>query len=224
MIFDPQPRHPDLPDRQYDFLIKYNDQNIYVEYDGGPHFFYVEYFHKTQEVYEERRYIDILKTQTVINSNDRIIRIDHTLKESEVEEHILRGINSTAPCYFSNPTLYEWIIAELHYPSNTVHSESSEMTLQRSMTNPIQSTSSSYSESSPMAPPHPIHIKAPRPVYVESQLIPQRFTNPIQPTIHSESSQMTLQRFTNPIQIPMPKKAPQLKIITNPLSEVPTTK
>lgn len=107
--FTPQKQHTSLPRNSYDFYFIYNNKEFYLEYDGEQHFRLVEFFCKTEEQYKDRRAADVLKTNTVINSNAYIIRLDHTLNDEQLETHILTAINGTNKLYLSNPHLYQWI-------------------------------------------------------------------------------------------------------------------
>jgi very-short-patch-repair endonuclease len=62
-------------DLRYDFYLP--DYKIIIEFDGEQHFKFSAKFHQTEESFQERKYIDIIKTFHVLTNNLRMIRIDH---------------------------------------------------------------------------------------------------------------------------------------------------
>ncbi len=117
--FLPQRTHHQLARKQYDFRAIHNGKTYYIEYDGEQHFRYVEYFCKTIEKYEQRREVDVLKTNTVLQYGDYIIRLDFSLSDKQLEEHLLKALNSNERLYLSNPPLYQWIIDGLQFQPST---------------------------------------------------------------------------------------------------------
>lgn len=110
--FTSQKEHPNLPGRRYDFHFFYNIKEFYLEYDGEQHFTKVDFFCKTDEQFQDRRNTDIRKSHTVTTSGQTMIRLDYTLTDEQLEQHILTAINSTDgnKLYVSNEDLYKWII------------------------------------------------------------------------------------------------------------------
>lgn len=108
--FRSQKEHPDLPKYYFDFYFNINNKEFYLEYDGEQHFRHVEFFSKTSEDYEHRRNIDVLKSRAVNNSEAYLIRLDNTLSSNEIEQHILNAINGSDKIYFSDSSMYKWII------------------------------------------------------------------------------------------------------------------
>lgn len=82
---------PQLGQKAYDFILP--DLNVIIEYDGLQHF-ELSYFCQTDEKFEYRRNIDILKHQIAIKSGYRMIRIDYTVPFVEIKNQILIGLNN----------------------------------------------------------------------------------------------------------------------------------
>jgi len=102
--FTSQKEHSSLPGRRYDFYFTYNNKEFYLEYDGGQHFYRAELFCKTEEEFQYRRYVDVVKSDTVIKNNGYLIRLDYTLTEEEIESHLLKAINGNEKLYVSMDT------------------------------------------------------------------------------------------------------------------------
>ena len=98
--------------KRFDFLIKYDNKNYYVEFDGKQHFRYVEFFNKTFDKFIQRQEYDILKTKAVLETGHNIIRIDYTQLKN-VGLHISKALELNQRTYFSNEELYLYITEEL---------------------------------------------------------------------------------------------------------------
>lgn len=108
--FTSQKIHPALPKYKFDFHFIYNNKEYYLEYDGEQHFTKVDFFHKTEEDFQNRRYIDICKSRTIHKLGHNLIRLDYSLNTIEkVEKHIISALQSDQSVYYSNPELYSWI-------------------------------------------------------------------------------------------------------------------
>jgi hypothetical protein len=111
-----------LGKKKFDFYFEFKKQKFLLEYDGSPHFQYVPYFHRTEEKYLLRKEVDVLKTTTAIAEDYFIIRIDHTCFES-IQDNLLNALSKfddiienvfiSKNCYFSNTSLYNYIIDNL---------------------------------------------------------------------------------------------------------------
>jgi hypothetical protein len=112
--------HPCLKKKRYDFVFIHNDKMFYLEYDGKQHFEKIEFFSKTDEHHNYKRYVDILKSQTVISNGDYLIRIDYTVKDEDIETHILNAINGNEKLYLSNPDMYKWITININSTLNPI--------------------------------------------------------------------------------------------------------
>lgn len=110
IAFTSQKEHPSLLGRKYDFYFVYNNKEFYLEFDDEQHFTRNDFFCKTEEDYQYRRNVDVLKSDTVVKNNGYLIRLDYTLTEEQMESHILTAINGNNKLYLSNATMYEWII------------------------------------------------------------------------------------------------------------------
>ena len=81
-----------------------------MEYDRRQHFEYVSLFHNSDETFEKKRGIDILKTDICIRNKMVMIRIDYTNNTLEdVKTHILNGFKLTEGIYVSSPEMYSWL-------------------------------------------------------------------------------------------------------------------
>lgn len=107
--FQAEKVHPLLPKYFYDFYFVHNGKEFYIEYDGGQHFQRVKFYCSTEEDYQYRREIDVIKTRTVIETGGYIVRLDHTLSDEEVEIHLLQAVNGNERFYVSNEAMYYWI-------------------------------------------------------------------------------------------------------------------
>ena len=117
--FKPQRTHPNLHRRFYDFHFTHNGKEFYLEYDGRQHFDKIYFFDKTEEDFQHKRAVDVLKSQTVLSAGQYLIRIDCLLTDEEIESHILTAINGDDKLYLSNPGLYQWITDALNPTQNT---------------------------------------------------------------------------------------------------------
>lgn len=108
--FTVQKEHPSLLGYRFDFYFLHNGKEFYLEYDGEQHFRWIDFFCKTEEAYQHRRDVDVLKSHTVITNNGYLIRLDYTLADEELESHILTALNGTTKLYVSNKDMYAWIL------------------------------------------------------------------------------------------------------------------
>jgi len=127
--FNRQKQHPSLSGYYFDFKLQYNGKEFYLEFDGEQHFKTVEFFGITGDYYEYRRYLDVLKSYTVLENNGNLIRLDCTLSNEQLEAHILKAINSNNNFYLSDPDLYDWLINDINprpmmIPSSTIQMNS----------------------------------------------------------------------------------------------------
>ena len=105
-----------LPTRKYDFvtpelgdLESPTPETIILEWDGQQHFLENDWFKQTLQ---EQHEIDILKTQAVMDSGCKMIRIDYTWLSKSIEElgqFILQGIQASEPLVLSNRDMYQWL-------------------------------------------------------------------------------------------------------------------
>lgn len=86
------------------------DQKTIIEYDGIQHFEYNDFFHTNNEIFLLRRQVDIDKHILALKNNYRIIRIDYNVPTEHIKNHIMEGLNSKEPSYYSDLDLYKWII------------------------------------------------------------------------------------------------------------------
>jgi hypothetical protein len=111
-----------LGKKKFDFYFRFQEQNYLLEYDGGSHFNFTQYFHKTDQNFLVQRKVDVLKTKTAIAEDYFIIRIDHKCFEC-IQDHILNALSKfdgiienvfvSKNCYFSNVNMYKYIIDEI---------------------------------------------------------------------------------------------------------------
>lgn len=111
---------PQLSNKWYDFYFRYNDHHWLIEFDGEPHFRYVDFFHHgSDEDFQDRREVDVKKTIVALENGYHIIRIDYTQIDN-IRSHIDKALNSDINFYYSNEDLYGWIIdrtKDITYPS-----------------------------------------------------------------------------------------------------------
>ncbi len=99
---------------KYDFYFVHNGNNYLLEYDGIQHFEYNDFFHKDVSTFEERKMIDVIKTKLAIDHGFKIIRIDYTKNKQElVQTEISRALELDKSTYFSDESMYEWIVSQL---------------------------------------------------------------------------------------------------------------
>ena len=112
IFFEEQFKIPELGMKRFDFMIENNELKYVVEFDGIQHFKFVEYFHKSVNVFIERQEVDILKTIVALKNGFNIIRIDYKQIDN-VNFHISEALRSEQKFYFSTPELYMHIIRKL---------------------------------------------------------------------------------------------------------------
>lgn len=104
-----------LPRKRYDFVLNYNGRNYIIEFDGIQHFEYSSFFHADENGFQERRCLDIIKTQSAINNGYHVIRIAH----SDIDDiaKILDGVFADPISKFrlvvSDTLKYKWILDAL---------------------------------------------------------------------------------------------------------------
>ena len=89
--------------RKYDFYLP--DYNILIEFDGEQHFKFVSRFHRTQEGFEDKKYIDAQKTAYAINNGHRLVRVDYK-SFYRLPEIIDKALGCTSRLYLSSYTMY----------------------------------------------------------------------------------------------------------------------
>lgn len=112
--FDREVSLVNCPRKRYDFEFSYNGDNYLLEFDGKQHFEYIQYFHSTQDMFEEKKQMDIEKTLAGINAGYKFIRIAYD-SLTDIENHVLIALDSREKIYFSNKVLYKHIIDALKY-------------------------------------------------------------------------------------------------------------
>lgn len=98
--------------RKFDFMFFYNDRKYLLEYDGQQHFLPYYRWYREEGDFENARKRDIIKTQNAIANGYVLIRIDYT-QFNNIEDHIIKGINSMERLYLSTPSIYDWILDSL---------------------------------------------------------------------------------------------------------------
>jgi very-short-patch-repair endonuclease len=100
---------------EYDFYIE--DKDLFIEWDGIPHFKMNEFFHKDGEYkFEESRQRDIIKNQIIKNNDWKLLRIDYKfLNKSDdvIIELINDALNSLNNITYSNREMYKWMSKRL---------------------------------------------------------------------------------------------------------------
>ena len=93
----------------YDYKVKYRGKIYIIEYDGGGHFRKVDYWHKTDEQFENAQIRDIRKQLLALKEGWRIIRIDHTVDNREIEKELIKAFAQNEQTYYTNPCMYDWL-------------------------------------------------------------------------------------------------------------------
>jgi hypothetical protein len=93
----------------YDYIYYYNGAFGIIELDGIQHFSPQEMF-GGEETFRLSQRRDIHKHFLALHNNLKIIRIDHTIRNDDMEEYILKGLNSEENEFFSTPNMYNWLI------------------------------------------------------------------------------------------------------------------
>jgi hypothetical protein len=92
----------------YDFMFRYKDHDVLLEFDGKQHFEFVEFFHKTNEKFLQGQNSDIFKTNQALKDGFKVIRIDYT-QQDNISHHINQGLLTPNLLYFSTPEMYKYI-------------------------------------------------------------------------------------------------------------------
>lgn len=106
--YKPQKKIKAIHRRPFDFGFKYNTKRWLLEFDGGQHFEFNKFFHRTEEKFHYEQSKDIMKTKTAINNGYHVIRIDYTQADN-IELHIRCALQLMQPLYLSTPDLYNYI-------------------------------------------------------------------------------------------------------------------
>lgn len=93
----------------YDYLYYYNGAFGIIELDGGQHFSPQERF-GGEEGFRTNQKRDIHKHFLALHNNLKMIRIDYTIRNDDMEEYIFKGLNSEGKEFFSTPSMYDWLI------------------------------------------------------------------------------------------------------------------
>lgn len=96
--------------RRYDFFLP--DYNMIIEYDGMQHFKFSKHFHKTNNGFTEKKYIDAQKTAYVIKNGHRLARIDHR-SINKISQIIKKLLANPKKLYLSNRYIYREHIENL---------------------------------------------------------------------------------------------------------------
>jgi Zn finger protein HypA/HybF involved in hydrogenase expression len=91
-----------LPRKRFDFSV--NEYKYLIEYDGIQHFEYVEYFHKTLDVFEDRKQVDIIKTVEALRNGYTLIRISYNIVD--INKYLDFAFNGNKKLYLSDKELY----------------------------------------------------------------------------------------------------------------------
>lgn len=91
---------------KYDFHLP--EKKVIIEIDGKQHFTEVPHF-QGKDLYQDKRYRDILKHRVALMKDYKIIRIDHTISSKHIEYHLKKGLEYEEKEYFSNPEMYLWL-------------------------------------------------------------------------------------------------------------------
>lgn len=94
---------------RYDFVLFGRDC---YEYDGSPHFSFVEWYHKTEQRFRKRQNDDVIKTKMALEMGWRIIRIDYT-QINNIKFHIEEAYKTDRLLYLSTPEMYKYITDNL---------------------------------------------------------------------------------------------------------------
>ena len=93
----------------YDYLYYYNGAFGIIELDGGQHFSPQDIF-GGEEAFRASQKRDIHKHFLALHNNLKMIRIDYSIRNDDMEEYILKGLNSEGKEFFSTPSMYDWLI------------------------------------------------------------------------------------------------------------------
>ena len=103
------------PNGRYDFSFSYEGRNFLVEFDGGQHFSYVHYFHKTEDRFNEARQRDINKTIAAIDNGYYLIRIADTdiFDIDDIIEEFIESPELSERLLVSDYEKYSWLFESL---------------------------------------------------------------------------------------------------------------
>jgi hypothetical protein len=123
LLFTSQYVLSSLPSRRYDFVVTlFDQQKIFIEWDGPQHFIVSDLFHSGEEErFIDGQGIDIIKTQEVVNHQCKMIRIDYTWLQKGIEaigRFIIDGIQSPQVLILSTPGMYQWLSSKIVIPNN----------------------------------------------------------------------------------------------------------
>ena len=94
---------------RYDFMIYVGDDIIVIEYDGKGHWFPQEHW-GGEETWKAAQKRDIYKHYLTIKEGKKMIRIDYSVANREIPNHIDIALASKEREYFSTPSIYDWLI------------------------------------------------------------------------------------------------------------------
>ena len=118
--FQSQYRNAELSSNlSFDFFFESQGKKYLLEYDGGQHFEFTGYFHKSMTAFDNQQIRDCKKSIWAITNRFLLIRIDFTC-EKQVPWHINRAIdlfskNHNLKYYFSNNEKYRYILETLEF-------------------------------------------------------------------------------------------------------------
>ena len=107
-----QVRHSRIPKLRYDYSCVYKDEVVYFEFDGSQHFDIKDKFCKTEEEFDKRRQLDLLKIFVCTQEDIKLIRIDYTWMKKDLDEwieFIESSLESEERIIYSTPHLYSWV-------------------------------------------------------------------------------------------------------------------
>ena len=95
----------------YDFEVYHQEKTTVIEIDGRGHFEDVPFFRGTDEDYFlKSRKRDIYKHYVALKNGKNIIRIEYDGSTKHIMEHIDKGLENNEREYFSDPSMYQWLI------------------------------------------------------------------------------------------------------------------
>lgn len=100
--------------KKYDFVFVYQGRRFLIEFDGGQHFVFNNYFYRSMDDLIKRQNLDIEKTQMAIDEGYFLIRIDdRQLETNGIANKIIEGIyaafQSSIKYYVSDLQKYTFI-------------------------------------------------------------------------------------------------------------------
>jgi len=109
IVYEPQFFIDTLPNRRYDFMFEYNNVRYILEFDGGQHFSFTNFFHIDERQFLDKQEVDVIKTIHAMSNGFHVIRIAY-IDIAYINEHIVCGINRKNSLYVSNPLMYQYIL------------------------------------------------------------------------------------------------------------------